>query len=188
MSKLTTILKHLCILVLPVFMFDAFANREPFYELDARFTIGMDGGGSWFLQRSGLALDEYKSVGDQIADRWSLDDITDYGVTDEAIIGKAPEGDPHSMFFDRAKAKLHFFIVDRKTGKQRFFDDEASRNQVLQSDYHRERRDFCFDPSLLTQMKNNLLWPYVHLYYGLCLVLIVGFAFRRPIVTPALAT
>ncbi len=153
-------MKALFVWVFPVFFLDAFFNRDPFYKLDSHFTIGTTCAGcSWFLSYSNRTLEDYTKS------QWVLDNITYFGYNDDSIIGKSPKG---------------FFIADRNSEEISFFSDGEARDKLLREKYHRERADFKFEPSFLMEMKNNLLWPYVHIYYALCFILIPLLKGKQP--------
>ncbi len=158
--------------IFPVFMFDACLHRDPHIKVDEHFTIGA----SWpdapmYLGYSntsvkwseelaeGMSRDEWTKAFQDFQTRrgWQLSGITDYGLSGAAIIGNSPKG---------------WFIADRNSGVLRLFPSMNERDQVMQDEYHLDPLHSFASPSLLMRMKSNLLWPWIHLYYAACFIII----------------
>jgi len=179
MRLIWTITKRLLAWIFPVFLFDGCLNRDPYLKIDDHYIIGANCSGcplSLNYRNSSIKWDE-ESAGDMSREEWDrafeayrkrqlwhLDDITDYMLSDAAIIGRSPKG---------------WFIADQRSGDLRLFESSAQRDEALRKAYHLDDLNSFVRPSALMQMKSNGLWPWVHLYYAACFILVPSLTFAR---------
>ncbi|MDP1587676.1 MAG: hypothetical protein Q8M07_08045 [Prosthecobacter sp.] len=173
MMKMTwTIVARLLIWILPVLMFDGCLNRDPHLKVDEHFTIGASWPGApmylGYLNRSAvwdeesakeMSEDEWMRAFDKHGRKqsWQLSGITDYRLSNAAIIGQSPKG---------------WFIADRRFGELRLFESSAQRDEGLRNFYHLDDLTSFAAPSARMWLMSNWLWPWVHLYYAVCLILV----------------
>lgn len=151
MRTFIKILKWLFVSVFPVLMFDGCMNRDPYIRLDSHFTIGA------ISTESPMFLNyRHWSSPDFETNHWSLEDISNYRLTQATIIGNSPKG---------------YFIADRTKGTLRLYKSTDERDQVLSQEYSLQISDFK-PISWIMWLKSNWFWPYVHIYYLLCFILI----------------
>ena len=167
-----TIAKRVLAWIFPVFLFDGCLHRDPYLKVDEHFTIGASGPGApmylGYLNNSvvwdeesakEMSRDEWNRAFEEHQRRqsWQLSDITDYRLSDAAIIGQSPKG---------------WFIADRRSGSLRLFESSTLRDEALQKEYHLNDLTSFAAPSVLMRMKSNLFWPWVHLYYAACFIFV----------------
>jgi hypothetical protein len=167
-----TIAKRVLAWIFPVFLFDGCLNRDPYLKVDKRFSImAICSGCPMHLLYRDSSIHWSRETVEELSDEertkafeaylkkqsWHLDDITDYKLSDVAIIGGSPKG---------------YFIADRHSGVLRLFPTINERDQVLRVDYRLDSLASFAPPSAITWMKSNWLWPWVHLYYATCFVFV----------------
>lgn len=158
--------------VFPVFLFDGCLNRDPFLRVDDHFYIGAAWYGSpIYLDYTNVSLKGSDESAAGVSDEesmkayetfkkkrhWQLDGITQFSLSETAIIGNSPKG---------------WFIADLVSGELKLFPSLSERDLVLHNVYHLDPLHSFGRPSWLMQLKSNFLWPWVHLYYAACLVLV----------------
>lgn len=165
--------------VFPVFLLDGCFNRDPFLKVNDHFYIGASWPGApiyldytnWSLKGSEEAAEEMYGEERTKAfesfrkkKHWQLDDITQFSLSETVIIGNSPKG---------------WFIADLASGELKLFSSISGRDQVLRDIYHLDPVHSFGPPSWLMQVKSNFLWPWVHLYYAACLVLVTLLTLRE---------
>lgn len=184
MKTLWKIVCRLMVWVFPVFLFDGCLNKDPFLWVDERFYIGAAWPGApVYLNYTNGSLKRSEEVAPEKSDRermkayetfqkkrhWQLYDISQFSFSDKAIIGNSPKG---------------WFIADRSSGELNLFPSANERDLVVRNVYHLDPLQSFGRPSCLMQLRSNFLWPWVHLYYAACLVLIPLLTARVAIVPP----
>jgi hypothetical protein len=167
-----TILKRLLVWIFPVLMLENCMNRDPHLKIDERFSlvaicgscpmalIYRDDSLRWPPERTPEMTDEdFSKAMDKTlkALRWQLREITDYKLTEKAIIGRSPDG---------------HFIADRITGVLRLFRSNKERDQALEAEYHLRPDSDFHPPSTWMWARSRYCWPWFHLYSLACFILI----------------
>lgn len=175
--KLTwAILKRLFVWVFPVFLFESCLNRDPYLKIDERFSIAAISGShpltlinrdpngrqAWDAIKH-LNEDEFIKASEELlkTSRWQLHEITEYEISEKAIIGYSPEG---------------FFIADRLSGTLRLFQLSTERDQTLRDQYQLDPASDFLPPSAWMWARSRTFWPWFHLYFICCFILIPWFS------------
>jgi hypothetical protein len=153
-------------------------NRDPYLKIDERFSlvaicgscpmalIYRDDSLQWPPEKTPEMTDEdFSKAMDKTlkASRWQLQEITDYKLTAKAIIGRSPEG---------------HFIADRSTGVLRLFRSNKERDQALDAEYHLHPGSDFNPPSEWMWARSRYFWPWFHLYFLACFILIPWLSLR----------
>lgn len=166
------IVKWVLAWIFPVFLFDGCLNRDPHLKVDEHFTIGASWPGApMYLDYSNASEKSPEEAADEMSQderlkalqehqsrqHWQLSGIADFGLSETVISGNSPKG---------------WFIADRSSGLLRLFPSSDERDRALQVEHHLDWPGSFAPPSMLMRMRSNWLWPWVHLYYSACFILI----------------
>jgi hypothetical protein len=172
MKEIFTILGRLFCWIFPVLMFDGCLNRDPHLKVDEHFTIGASWpGGPMYLTYWNASAKWDEKLAEELSreerlqtleehqrrKHWQLGDVTDYSLSAAAIIGQSPKG---------------WFIADRNSGVLRLFVSKSQRDALLSDEYDLDLLASFAPPSAVMWLKSNWLWPWVHLYYAACFILV----------------
>lgn len=172
MKMIRVILARLLCWVFPVFMFDACLHRDPFVKVGEHFTIGASSPDApMYLDYSNSSVKWSEEAAEEMTyderikafqehqtrQHWQLSGITDFGLSETVISGNSPK---------------RWFIAERRSGLLRLFPSSSERDRVLRDEHHLDWPRSFAPPSLLMRMRSNMLWPWVHLCYAACFILI----------------
>jgi hypothetical protein len=173
-----TILKRLFVWVFPVLLFEGCLNRDPYLKIDEQFSMAAISGSHplTLINRDPNARqardaikhlneDEFIKASEEMlkTSRWQLHEITDYKISEKAIIGCSPEG---------------FLIADRRSGKLRLFQTVAERDKILRGEFHLDAVLDFMPPSEWMWARSRTFWPWFHLYFLACFILIPWLSLR----------
>lgn len=166
---LPKVLWRIIVWILPMNLLDGCLNRDPYLKIDHRFSISAICGScpkhlinrdrtrKWDWNKpennSFKTYEEFEAT-----TNWTLEDITQFKLSEEVIIGRSPEG---------------CFIADRRTGKLRLYQIQAGRDQVLRQEYGVDPERDVHPPSQWMWTRSRFLWPWFLSYYIGCLLWIV---------------
>ena len=146
----------LAIFVLPVWLFDGCANRDPNYYLDESSRLIAP----WSTAPLTLEIQVRSGSG---SERVQLPDISEFRMAEPVFTGKTGED---------------FFLVSRPEGEVVRFATEENRDAAL-------RRDFAITPEALhpkpwySGIRANLFFPYHLIYYACATGMIAFLCFSR---------
>ena len=153
----------MAIFVLPAWMFDSFANRDPTFYLDDKSKLIAP----WCT--APLAFD-YRDRANRDSPRYQLQDITDFKLNDAVFTGKTGE---------------QFFIVQRPGGEKAIFPTEAERDAALIQGFATTASDLREKP-WYSGIRANIFFPYNMFYYfGVTGLIVIVCIYRgRDRITP----
>lgn len=155
---MTRFLKLMAVFVLPAWMFDGCANRDPCFYLDDKSHLIAP----W--STAPLTFD-YRDRTNPKSERYQLDDISEFMMTDSIFTGKTAE---------------RYFIVNRSSGEKSFYSSVGERDAALERDFGTAVDDLREKP-WYSGVRANVFYPYNLAYYFAAIVLIAvtGFIRRR---------
>lgn len=172
---LPKILWRLIVWILPMNLLDGCLNRDPYLKIDDQFTLSAICGScpKWLVNDNrshkwdwnNPENNPFKTFEEFLeATHWTLEDVTQYKLSDEVIIGDSPEGR---------------FIADRKTGKLQLYSSQSERDYILRQEYALDPEKDIHPPSGWMWTRSRFLWPWFLSYYIGCLVVIPFHTIRR---------
>ena len=135
-------LKLMAIFVLPVWLFDGCANRDPSYYLDETSSLIAP----W--STAPLTFD-YRDRTNPDAERYQLHDVTEFLISDALFTGRT-EG--------------QFFIVRRPSGSKELFATQAERDSALKQDFSTSVSELRGKP-WYSGIQANVFYPWNLFYY-----------------------
>lgn len=174
LTFLGTVLRRYLKWILPVMLLDGCFNRDPYVKIDERFSIAAICGScpmsliqrdpKW-QERSDeverLPKPEREKAWDELMETasWQIHDLTECQLSEKVIIGhSSDEG---------------FFMADRGTGRRFIFKSRTGRDVALKNNFGLDAQDESFHkPTQLMWMRGRVFWPWVELYYLVCLLII----------------
>jgi hypothetical protein len=135
-------LKQMAIFVLPVWLFDGCANRDPGYYLDDTSSLGAP----W--STAPLTF-EFRDRENPDSDWYQLHDVTDFLMNDSLFTGRTAE---------------EYFIVHRPEGDKYFFRTQGERDAALKRDFSTSVGELRQKP-WYSGIRANVFFPWNLLYY-----------------------
>jgi len=174
MKLIGTILLKYLKWILPVMLLDGCFNRDPYMKIDERLSYSAICGGcpkSLDYSNPNRGLRFHPMTQSQMKDYekdwenadWSMEEVTDFLMSEHLLIGRSPEG---------------YFIADRRDGRLHLFPGRGERDWMLREQYHLDPETSFHAPTQLMWMRSRLFWPWVELYYLCCLVVIPWLVIR----------
>ncbi|MES2594747.1 MAG: hypothetical protein V4662_05410 [Verrucomicrobiota bacterium] len=178
MLLLWPILKRLLAWVFPVLLLENCMNRDPYIEIDERFSILAVCGScpkilinkapDWrqsiraVYQLDGKAYEEALHHFEQ-TQKWELEGVTEYKLSESVITGNSAKG---------------YFIADRRSGTLLIFGSDPAREWTLRHEYNLNPEEDLHPPPLWMHLRSRAFWPWFHLYFLACLLFIPWLTIR----------
>lgn len=146
----------MAIFVLPAWLFDGCANRDPSHYLGDNCQLIAP----W--SSAPLTFD-YRNRTNRGLERYQLRDITNFKMSDRVFTGNTGE---------------EFFIVQRSSGSKTIFATEVERDAVLNRDFATSASDLREKP-WYSRIRANLFFPYNQIYYFVVTGIIASIGLAR---------
>lgn len=142
--------------VLPVWLLDSCANRDPAFYLDERSQLFA----TW---ASAPLTFEFRDRSNSELRRFRMKDVTEFLMSRSLFLGKS--GD-------------NYFILERISGAKRLFDTQEARDRALGDEFEANLSDFREIP-WYSRTRANVFFPYNLIFYSAVTMCIFFHCFVR---------
>ena len=172
--------------VLPVHLLDGCVNRDPYLKIDDRYTLSAICGGCPKSLSYQLPQKEYEKLNEikdleirlnaRVESRWYLDEVREFALSDRVLTGLSEN---------------RLFLVDRQVAQPQFFPTRQARNQALREVHGIDPDKDLHPPSQWMWLRSRFFFPWVEIYYLLCLFGLSWSELRKarvstPVTTPTM--